>query len=646
MKTNKILKHIFSYPKIPSFADETFQAYHIQSDRVMIFLLILQWFLSTFITSIYYETYLYGFVGGALITVPIVLLFPYLKGERFYRYYIAVGMMLFSVIYIQQYLGRIEMHFHVFIALAVLTLYKDIVPIIIAATTTILHHLIFNYLQLYEVSLFGMPVMVFNYGCGLDIVILHGIFVLLELLVISYIIRLEIEHSINLNHTQNEVYKLNNQLEYTSLHDSLTGLPNRLHLNNKINGILQDATQKEEKVAVIFLDLDHFKNINDTLGHNVGDALLQTVANILKKHVQQNSLISRIGGDEFIITIYGFKDEEILLPLINDIVKDFRKEYIIKGYSLRLSASIGISIFPDYSQNINELMKYADIAMYQAKADGRDNFHFFTQALNNKIHNEVDIINDMQRALYDNEFQLYFQPKIDTQTNKVIGAEALLRWVHYEKGMIGPNIFIPLAENTGFILNLGSFVIQESVKSIKKFSDMGYDDLMISLNVSTRQFQNSDLYEELKNELETHNINPKQLGIEITESVMMEYIDKTLETLKAIKQLGISIYIDDFGTGYSSLAYLKKFPIDVLKIDKSFIDDISGNEVEDEKCIINTILAMGKSLHLKVVAEGVETSKQYEFLRRKECEMVQGYYFAKPMNIDDFLNYVKQTNSI
>ena len=631
------------FPKIPEYARESFNAYHVQSDRLMLKLLLIQWFIATFISSLHYETYLYGFFGGALIVVPVLILFPYLKGEKYYRYFIAIAMMLFSVIFIQQYLGRIEMHFHIFIALAVLTLYKDMMPIILAAFTSIVHHLVFNYLQLYEVSLFNMPVMVFNYGCGLDIVALHAIFVITELLIVAYIIRVNIRRSLALSSTKEEVLALNSQLKYTSLHDSLTGLPNRLYLNNNMTKIMEKATLNEEKFALIFLDLDHFKNINDTLGHNVGDALLQMVSNILKDNVTQNSLISRIGGDEFIIVIYGFSDIQILLPQINNIVEKFRKEYIVKGYSLRLSASIGISIFPDDSRNLNELMKYADIAMYQAKSDGRDTFNFFTQSLNEKVHAEVNIVNDMQRALYDNEFQLYYQPKIDIKSGKIMGAEALLRWIHHDKGMIAPDVFIPISESTGFILSLGKLVIQDSMKAIKKFEKIAANDLVISINISTRQFQNSDLFEDLKKELKLHSVKPHQIAIEITESVMMKYINKTLSTLNNIKKLGISIYLDDFGTGYSSLSYLQKFPIDVLKIDKSFVDDINTNESSDDNKapLIDTILAMGKSLNLKVVAEGVETKEQYEFLKQRDCDIIQGYYFAKPMSEDEFIALLK-----
>ncbi|MDB2562733.1 EAL domain-containing protein [Sulfurimonas sp.] len=644
---NKFLNYTFIFPKIPEFAYESFRSYHIQSDKVMLILLSIQWFIASFITSIHYGTYFYGFFGGALIVVPVLILFRYLKGERYYRYFIAIGMMLFSVIYIQQYLGRIEMHFHVFISLAILTLYKDMMPIILAAATTIIHHIVFNYLQLYEVSLFDMPVMVFNYGCGLDIVILHGIFVVIELLVVGYIIRLDIQRSIDLNISKNEIDDLNKKLEHTSFHDTLTGLPNRLHLNNKISEIMNQAHLNDEKFAIVFLDLDHFKNINDTLGHNIGDALLQTVANILRNNLTKDTLISRIGGDEFIVVISGFKEEKVLLPLINNLIMKFRKEYLVKGYSLRLSTSIGISLFPDDSENINELMQYADIAMYQAKAEGRDNFHFFTQTLNTKVHNEVDIINDMQRALYDNEFELYYQAKVDIKSGKIIGAEALLRWVHPTKGFIPPNVFIPISESTGFILSLGKFVIENGIQAVKKFSDLGYQDLIISLNISTRQFQNTDLYEELNNALTTNKVNPKQIGIEITEGIMMKYSKKILSALENIKKLGISIYLDDFGTGYSSLSYLQQFPIDVLKIDKSFVDNIHKNESnsDNKELLIDTILAMGKSLNLKVIAEGIETKEQYKFLQERDCDIIQGYYFEKPMSEDDFIKLLQSNKT-
>lgn len=640
----KKLDNLLTYPKIPSFANKSFEKFHIASDKVMIALLVLQWFIASFITSVQYDTYFYGFFGGALIVLPIMFLFKYMKGDLYYRSLIAVGMILFSVIFIQQYLGRIEMHFHVFIALAILTLYKDIIPLIVGATTTIIHHLVFNYMQLYEVSLFDMPVMIFNYGCGLDIVILHAIFVISELLVLGYLVRIQIEHNVDLNATENKVSELNKELRFSSLHDSLTGLPNRLYLNEKMEDIRDLAQKNNEKFAILFLDLDHFKNINDTLGHDIGDLLLKKVASILKLNVSEDSLISRIGGDEFIIVISGFKNESILLPTITNILKEFKSIINIKGYELRLSVSIGVSIYPDDSTNISELMKYADIAMYKSKGDGRDNFSFFTPKLNKQIHNEVAIINDMQRAFYDNEFKLYYQPKIDTQSGKIVGAEALLRWEHNKKGLIGPNVFIPLAESTGLILTLGKFVIKESAKVIKTLNRLNYNELLISINVSTRQFQHSNVKQDLENEIINNKINPKQLGIEITESIMMAHVENTLSNLTSIKELGVSVFLDDFGTGYSSLSYLKDFPIDILKIDKSFIDDIPKENNESEFLLVDTILRMGQSMGLKVVAEGVEEKHQFEYLKQRKCDIIQGYYFAKPMPESEFIELLKTQN--
>jgi len=611
----------------------------------MIVLLILQWIISTFITSIAYNTYFCGFFGGAMIVVPILVLYPYLKGDNFFRYFIAIAMMLFSVIFIQQYLGRIEMHFHIFIVMAILTLYKDIVPLVVAAATTLLHHIVFNYLQLYEVSLFDMPVMIFNYGCGFDIVILHAIFVVSELLVLGYLVRLQIEHTVDLNHTKVKVSALNEELEYTSIHDNLTGLPNRLFLNNEIEFMKELADQNSTKLALMFLDLDHFKNINDTLGHDIGDVLLQSVSNIVRKNISKNDLVARIGGDEFILVISDMQDKEALIALITKLLSEFRQELFIKGYTLRVSASIGVSIYPDDARETQDLMKYADMAMYKTKANGRDNFSFFTQAQNEIIHTEVEMVNDMQRAFYDNEFKLYYQAKVDAKTERIIGAEALIRWEHNEKGLIGPNQFIALAENTGFILNIGKFVIEESTQAIQRFTTLGFNNLIISINVSTRQFQNSDLYQDLQEAINISSIKKGQLAIEITEGILMNHLEASLITLNKIKSLGVSVYLDDFGTGYSSLSYLKKFPIDTLKIDKGFIDDINENSQENSVPLVNTILAMGKNLGIHVVAEGVESKFQLDYLKAIGCDTIQGYYFSKPIPEAAFIELLKKQNS-
>lgn len=632
--------NFFTIPKVPKFAQESFHDHFIQADKVMLVLLGLQWFIATFITSISYDTYSYGFMSGALITLPLWFAYRYFKGTQVMRTLIAIGMMLFSLVLIQQHLGRIEMHFHVFIALAILSLYKDTVPVFVAAITTIIHHIVFNILQQYEVSLFGMPVMIFNYGCGMDIVLLHGIFVMVEAFVLGYIIKLQIEYAIELNKTENKISGLNEELSHSSLHDSLTGLPNRDNLHSQLNLMVANAKRYQRKFAVLFLDLDHFKNVNDTLGHNVGDMLLISVAKKLKAIVRKNDLISRIGGDEFIIIINDFDDARSLEMVIMKILEAFRNEWIIKNHLLRLSVSVGVAIYPDDSIEINDLMKFADIAMYKAKSQGRDQFSFFTATLNQQIQEEVAMANDMHRAFSDNEFVLYYQPKIEISTGKVIGAEALIRWKHAKKGLIPPSAFITIAENSGFILKLGTWIIDETARMIRRLIDAGHLDIHVSCNVSTRQFQNINLYSDIESAIRNNAIDPRLFAIEITESVMMEYIEVTLKTLKEIKALNVHICMDDFGTGYSSLSYLRRFPIDSLKIDKSFVDDIV-NDVNNDHILLNTIIAMGQTLNLNVIAEGVEEKYQMEYLREKGCRYIQGYYYSRPIPEKDFFALLK-----
>lgn len=642
---NTTLENFFKLPSIPSFAEKKFQDHFLQADKIMLTLIVIQWFIATFITSISYDTYLYGFVGGGLITFILLIAYRFFKGTSVMRALVGIGMMLFSLIYIQQHLGRIEMHFHVFIALAILSIYKDTVPVFVAAGTTILHHLVFNYLQFYEVSLFGMPVMVFNYGCGIDIVLLHGVFVFAEALIIGYIIKLQIEYGVEQNRSENKIMGLNEELSFTSLHDSLTGLPNRYNLYSQLKLMVANANRYERKFAVLFLDLDHFKNINDTLGHNVGDALLKAVSQKLKSMIRENDIVARIGGDEFIIILNDFSDSGSLEQVISNILDAFHHEWTVQKHFLRLSTSIGVAVYPDDSKEINELMKFADIAMYKAKSEGRDQFSFFTATLNAQVHEEVEIAHDMHRALEEHEFMLYYQPKIHIETGKIIGAEALIRWKHREKGMIYPNNFISIAENTGFILKLGTWIIDETAEMISRLEHSGYQDIHVSCNVSTRQFQNLHLFSDIENAIRTNSINPALFAIEITESVMMEYLDLTLEVIKKIKRLGVHICMDDFGTGYSSLSYLRKFPIDSLKIDKSFVDDISQTENNDH-ILLNTIIAMGQTLNLNVIAEGVEEQYQVEYLKEHGCAYYQGYYFAKAVSEDEFFELLEKNKSI
>lgn len=635
------INNLLMYLRIPKFPNEKFKDHFIASDKVMLSILAIHWFLATFITSISFDTYLYGFISGGLITVPLFIAFHFYKGTPLFRALMGAALMLFSLIFIQQDLGRIEMHFHIFIVLGILSLYKDVVPVLVAAATTIMHHLLFNYLQFYEISLFDMPVMIFNYGCGMDIVLLHAVFVVAETLVIGYIITLQIKDVMNLDESEKEKSELNSTLSYKSLHDPLTGLPNKNNLHAQLSLMVANSNRNKRKFAILFLDLDHFKNVNDTLGHNIGDALLQSIAQKLKSIIRENDIISRIGGDEFIIILNDVATMSTLQQVLVTLLEQFRDEWIINNHFLRLSASIGVSIYPDDSKDIDELMKYADIAMYKAKSEGRDQFCFFTNEMNKRVHYEVNIANDMRRAYDDKEFVLYYQPKVEIATGRMIGAEALIRWNHYEKGIIDPSSFIHIAENNGFILKLGTFVIEETARMLGRMKELGFDNLHISCNVSTRQFQNPNLFSEIENAININHINPAVFAIEITESVMIDYIELTLEVLKKIKNLGTRICMDDFGTGYSSLSYLKQFPIDSLKIDKSFVDDIA-EDGDNEHILINTIIAMSKTLGLHLIAEGVEHKYQIDYLRDHGCPYYQGYYFSKPVSEKVFLELLKK----
>jgi diguanylate cyclase (GGDEF)-like protein len=630
----------FNYDEVPAYSKESFKTYFMHADKVMIYLSAIQWFLATFLSSIMYDTYLYGFISGGVLTFSLVLAYRFIAGTGAMRSLVAIVMMLFSLIFIQQHLGRIEMHFHVFIAMAILSLYKDTLPILVAALTTIVHHLIFNYLQFYEISLFDMPVMIFNYGCGLDIVAFHALFVIAEMIVLAYMVTLQLAHSIESHKQAKEVVGLSKKLHYSSMHDSLTGLPNRQNLYENLQLITANANRHKDKFALLFLDLDKFKHINDTLGHDVGDELLKVIAIRLKSILRENDIVARIGGDEFIIILSDIKSEQSILECISKILELFKKEIVVKGKILKSSTSIGCAIYPDDSKDVNTLMKYADMAMYSAKDSGKNGFKFFTKSLDDTLHNEVNMIKDIQRALNEGEFKLYYQAKVDVASQKIVGAEALIRWEHKTKGVIYPNSFIPIAESSSLILELGRFVINEAARFIKKMELLGLNDINISINISTIQTKDIELYHDLQNALQKNEIQAKNFSIEITESVMAEDTLLAAELLHKIQKLGINIYLDDFGTGYSSLQYLQKFPIDALKIDKSFVDEI---KVDSDKNLIllNTILLMGQSLEIKTIAEGVEEEYQLEYLKKKNCDFFQGYLVSKAIREDEFIELLK-----
>jgi diguanylate cyclase (GGDEF)-like protein/PAS domain S-box-containing protein len=427
-----------------------------------------------------------------------------------------------------------------------------------------------------------------------------------------------------------EHYNVKNKMSNMLYYDTLTGISNRLHLEVLMEKLLLDNYQTKEPFAVLFLDLDHFKHINDTLGHDVGDTLLQKITISIKESLSPHDIFARIGGDEFVILLRDIEEIDLTVK-IHDLMDRIRQPWRVKGYELNVSVSIGVALYPEDGTTIIDLMKNADIAMYKSKAIGRDSFTFYEESFNTHIHDEMHLLQDMSDAIDSGEFFLLYQPKVHLANNEVISAEALIRWEHPTMGLIYPDRFIELAENTGLILKLGRWVIDEACRTIAWFNaSVANKKFHLSINISIRQFQHEDMYTLLKEAVMKHGIDASQLSIEITESIMKENNQEISQQLNRIKSLNIGISLDDFGTGYSTLAYLDKLSIDELKIDKAFIHDIPENG--EKSILVDTIITMGKTLDMTIVAEGVEYEYQREYLAKKSCDLYQGFLFSKPVS--------------
>src|SRR5690606_14475442 len=389
--------------------------------------------------------------------------------------------------------------------------------------------------------------------------------------------------------------------------------------------------KKHHTLALLLIDLDRFKMINDTLGHHIGDNLLPICAKRLKDTLPSSNEIYRLGGDEFTIIIPNTNPNNCIITA-EKILEEFSKPFVIDEYEISITPSIGISTYPNNGTNADELMKNADAAMYLAKANGKNNFQFFNSELNRQLERKVAIEHGLRKALEENELSLYYQPKVDLHSGRIIGSEALLRWNHPEFGLISPNEFIPIAEETGDIAAIGDWVLQTACKQNRKWQKMGFPFLTIAVNVSARQFQQQDFLKKIHMGLQEIGYSPKLLELEITESIMQN-IKESTEMLKSLKATGIKTAIDDFGTGYSSLFILKELPIDTIKIDKAFIDDIK--EAGDYS-MVRPIINMGLNLNLEVVAEGIEDEFQAEVLAKNQCNYGQGYLYSKPVQAHEF----------
>lgn len=433
-----------------------------------------------------------------------------------------------------------------------------------------------------------------------------------------------------------EQKNIEKRIEFMAHHDTLTGLPNRLLLKDRTNQILANAKRFNKKVAFLFIDLDGFKTINDSLGHTVGDIVLKMVSQRLQSCVRASDTLSRQGGDEFILILPDINELYEVSAIANKLLKQFHKVFDVKNQQLSTTSSIGISMYPEHGTTFEELLQNADVAMYKAKENGKNTYCFFTQQMK---HNQVGIFkmrNDLKEAIENKEFILHYQPQIDLVENKIIGAEALIRWEHPLLGMIPPMNFISIAESCGLIVQIGEWVIQEACRQAAIWNNEG-KKIVVAVNVSAIQFKRGNLIDVVKNALEISGLDPKYLELELTESILISDTENVLQTVKAIKELGVLLSIDDFGTGYSSLSYLKRFAVDKLKIDQSFVRDIVQDK--DDATIVKTIIQMAKSFNLKSIAEGVENDEVLNLLHEFGCDEVQGYHFAKPMIVEEFENY-------
>jgi len=419
------------------------------------------------------------------------------------------------------------------------------------------------------------------------------------------------------------------RLNYLAQYDNLTGVPNRQYLTEQLDQAIARATRSGNKVALFYLDLDKFKAVNDMLGHDAGDTLLKAVAQRLYQHTRAGDVLARLGGDEFALVIEGLEAADDAESIALNVVNSLNEPFIVRGREVAVTAAIGITVFPDDNSDPAVLLKNADIAMYQAKEVGRNEFCFFTQHMHAELIERHKLEQDIQSALHLKQFALVYQPKVDMKTHRLTGMEALIRWNCPDRGLVRPAEFIRTAEDSGYIVPLGYWIISDVCRALNKWQADGLRVAPVSINISVRQFQQPDFVERVKEILEVHNIDPKLIELEMTEGLLMEDTDAAQECLRKLKAIGLRLAIDDFGTGNSCLAYLQTFPIDILKIDKSFVDELGHNT--DSEHICRAIISLAKALNLETVAEGVETETQLEFLTAEGCDIAQGYLFGHPI---------------
>jgi len=426
------------------------------------------------------------------------------------------------------------------------------------------------------------------------------------------------------------------KIKHLAYYDPLTQLANRRKLLDRLEHCVSMSLREGTRLALLMLDLDRFKAVNDNFGHLAGDELLQLVAKRINKRLRNTDLLARLGGDEFVVLLEDINHPDDAGRIAEAIVLELEKPFTLgKTNEVHIGVSIGISLYPEHANSVSTLMDHADLALYQAKDNGRACYSFFSENLTDTIRDRLKLEASLRLAIKQEELRVYYQPQVDIETGNIIGAEALVRWQTKNKGLIPPDLFIPIAEETGLILDIGEWVLQETCRQGKQWLDEGLAPIVLAVNVSAHQFKRANMYEVVQTTLENTGFPAEQLELEMTESSLMEQEESIVDLLNDLRSLGILLAIDDFGTGYSSLAYLKLFPLDTLKIDKSFIDDIPHDK--DDVEITKAINALGHTLGFKVLAEGVENQQQLDFLQNIGCNTYQGYIKSKPLPADEFI---------
>ena len=474
--------------------------------------------------------------------------------------------------------------------------------------------------------------------------ILFNILLLISLLFIIHILlkklnKKEEEYQVYLHskimQQDTKITEQESSLYYQAHHDALTGLANRTLLLKELEEKLKSSKQHNKKLALMFIDLDQFKQINDSLGHDIGDKVLKIASKRIQSKIRSTDLLARLGGDEFVVLIYDFKDYSSLSHIASNILTATSEAINIADHTLYVSSSIGISVYPKDATSSKDLLKFADTAMYKAKDEGRNNYQYYNKELTQHAYDKITIKTELKEAIKNNEFITFLQPQIDITTNQLIGVEALTRWQHPKKGLLTPKHFIDIAASNGLIVELDRYIMEQNIKLFAKWYQTKQYNGTLSLNITISNLLEHDFISYTKDLLHKYDFDPHKLILEITESEMMKKHNLLIKKLNSLSELGISIAIDDFGTGYSSLSYLKKLPIKKLKIDKSFILDLPNDH--NDRSIVKAIISLAQNLHLELIAEGVETSKQKEFLEQNGCTNLQGYYFSKPISIENFI---------